>query len=563
MLASFSVAGQAQAPDAVMPLDLTRPATSSPAPPAAFRTRHASFEPTSFNELPGWQDDRLADAWVAFRQSCVALAKKPAWIRPCLHAKEMDGRSEEALRDFFEREFYLYKIHDAHHSPQGVITGYYEPQLNGDRQYGAPYVYPIYAVPDDMKFLDARLLTRPADDVRVHVEGRRVLPVASTNATASPVYRLDVANLVPDIRTRLYRLRIAGDQVVGYYSRQEIERAPLKQARVIAWVDNRAALYSMHIQGSGKIRMPNGQIIRVGYAEQNGHPFLPTLSGPAGNMRPAAGATRSLKEESAESDDPPPASKEELLAAITAEQAGPGEQEEQEDMPRTRSLRGPRTVISQSDVESVIAALLPPSERPHPREPTWSAQSKLPSAGSAPAAQDVKRSEPVRRTRLTEGAFSGGMTGQPDTAVANRDPSYVFFRAIPDNEYGPIGALGVPLTAGRSVAVDPRTTPLGAPVFISTKDPERKEVLNRLMIAQDTGGAIRGAVRADYFWGFGEKAFHQAIRMKEGGQMWLLLPQSQKLAAGDGSTRMRSLRGPGADSALPDCVIADPELCVE
>ncbi|MGO4781247.1 3D domain-containing protein, partial [Lysobacter sp. 2RAB21] len=86
------------------------------------------------------------------------------------------------------------------------------------------------------------------------------------------------------------------------------------------------------------------------------------------------------------------------------------------------------------------------------------------------------------------------------------DPSYVFFRSSGDGPEGPIGALGVPLTAGRSLAVDPRSTPLGSPVFISTKEPAGSGPLRRLMFAQDTGGAIRGSVRGDLFWGFGDSA---------------------------------------------------------
>ena len=92
-----------------------------------------------------------------------------------------------------------------------------------------------------------------------------------------------------------------------------------------------------------------------------------------------------------------------------------------------------------------------------------------------------------------------------------------------------MGALGVPLTAGRSIAVDPRTTPLGFPVFISTGGQ-----LNRLMVAQDTGGAIRGPVRADYFWGFGPSAYEQASRMKENGRMWLLMPKTLSASVGNG-----------------------------
>jgi membrane-bound lytic murein transglycosylase A len=144
-------------------------------------------------------------------------------------------------------------------------------------------------------------------------------------------------------------------------------------------------------------------------------------------------------------------------------------------------------------------------------------------------------------------------------AHSNTDPSYVFFRVIPDNDAGPIGALGVPLTAGRSLAVDPRTTPLGAPVFISTTEPGRKEPLNRLMLAQDTGGAIRGAVRADYFWGYGKQAFVRASRMKQNGRMWLLLPKDLQLGARVSGIAVRG----GADDQDAECLVPDPELCVE
>jgi membrane-bound lytic murein transglycosylase A len=147
--------------------------------------------------------------------------------------------------------------------------------------------------------------------------------------------------------------------------------------------------------------------------------------------------------------------------------------------------------------------------------------------------------------------------------MPNSDPSYVFFRQIPDNEKGPIGALGVPLTAGRSVAVDPRTTPLGFPVFVSTRQPGRKDALNRLMLAQDTGGAISGAVRADYFWGFGASAFVQASRMKEDGRMWLLLPKSQKISANAGGALLRGVSGQAREAQPAECVVPDPELCVE
>ncbi len=113
--------------------------------------------------------------------------------------------------------------------------------------------------------------------------------------------------------------------------------------------------------------------------------------------------------------------------------------------------------------------------------------------------------------------------------LLNANPSYVFFREVPNSNEGPVGALGVPLTAERSIAVDPRSVPLGAPVFLATTRPNSNKPLNRLVLAQDTGGAIKGAVRADFFWGFGKEAGEQAGRMKQAGRMWVLLPPEAAL----------------------------------
>jgi membrane-bound lytic murein transglycosylase A len=112
--------------------------------------------------------------------------------------------------------------------------------------------------------------------------------------------------------------------------------------------------------------------------------------------------------------------------------------------------------------------------------------------------------------------------------VLDVNPSVVFFREAPleDPSIGPKGALGVPLTAGRSIAVDPKFLPLGAPMFLSTMHPGTTLPLQRLVVAQDTGGAIRGPVRADLFFGFGAEAGAQAGMMKYDGEMWLLWPRS-------------------------------------
>ena len=111
--------------------------------------------------------------------------------------------------------------------------------------------------------------------------------------------------------------------------------------------------------------------------------------------------------------------------------------------------------------------------------------------------------------------------------VLDFNPSYVFFREerIDDPSEGPKGALGVPLTPERSIAIDPRHIPLGAPVFVDTTRPYSSVPLQKLMVAQDTGGAIRGAVRADYFWGFGPQAGEMAGKMKQKLKVWLLLPK--------------------------------------
>lgn len=112
--------------------------------------------------------------------------------------------------------------------------------------------------------------------------------------------------------------------------------------------------------------------------------------------------------------------------------------------------------------------------------------------------------------------------------MLNTNPSYVFFRELPATDAGPVGALAVPLTHERSIAVDPRFTPLGAPVFIATTHPLSIRPLNRLMLAQDTGGAIKGPVRADLFWGFGSDAGTVAGKMRQQGRMWVLLPNAEQ-----------------------------------
>jgi membrane-bound lytic murein transglycosylase A len=135
------------------------------------------------------------------------------------------------------------------------------------------------------------------------------------------------------------------------------------------------------------------------------------------------------------------------------------------------------------------------------------------------------------------------------------DRSYVFFRVRNDSAEGPPGALGVPLTAGRSIAVDPRVTPLGAPVFIEAARGDDEVPLRRLVMAQDTGGAIRGAVRADFFWGSGPAAGVQALQTRDPLAMWVLLPKGY-LESRVSTRRTRSI-GPGS----VECTAPDSDYC--
>jgi membrane-bound lytic murein transglycosylase A len=128
-------------------------------------------------------------------------------------------------------------------------------------------------------------------------------------------------------------------------------------------------------------------------------------------------------------------------------------------------------------------------------------------------------------------------------SLLDENPSYVFFKEIaarPDRAIdGPIGALGVPLAAGRAIAVDRRFLPLGAPVFLATTEPLSNAPLQRLVVAHDTGGAIRGALRVDYFWGSGDDAGRSAGRMNQPGRIWLLWPKGAVPPAAAGASASR------------------------
>jgi membrane-bound lytic murein transglycosylase A len=171
-----------------------------------------------------------------------------------------------------------------------------------------------------------------------------------------------------------------------------------------------------------------------------------------------------------------------------------------------------RLVAADGRTQTVRLAFAGHNDQPYQSIGRWLIdQGELrPGEASWPAIRDWARRFPKR---------------MPELLAAN--PRVVFFREepLPDANLGPRGAQGVALVPERSIAVDPRSLPYGTPVWLDTTEPLAATPLRRLVLAQDTGSAITGAVRADYFWGWGDRAEQQAGRMKQPLKMWVLWPK--------------------------------------
>ncbi|HET9580229.1 MAG TPA: MltA domain-containing protein [Usitatibacter sp.] len=353
-----------------------------PTPPPAPEVR-GKLVAAPWSDLPDWARDPLKPSLEAFVRSCTVLQKREGWQDACAEAQRLAGvAGDREIALFFETRFDPWQVLNGDDTATGLVTGYYEPLLRGSRAKTARYRYPLYGVPPD-------LLT------------------------------IDLSAVYPELKNRRLRGRLEGNRVVPYFARADIDRdpAPLRGTE-LAWVDDAVDAFFLHIQGSGQVQLESGERIRVGYADQNGHPF------------------RSLGRALIDSGEIPP---------------------------ERASMQGIRE---------------------------WARRNP----------QKVRQ-------------------------YLDANPSYVFFRELPRDLPGPIGALGVPLTPERSIAVDPRVVPLGVPVWLSTTYPNAADPLNRLVMAQDTGGAIAGGVRADFFWGFGDAAGAQAGKMRQAGRMWVLLPK--------------------------------------
>ena len=145
--------------------------------------------------------------------------------------------------------------------------------------------------------------------------------------------------------------------------------------------------------------------------------------------------------------------------------------------------------------------------------------------------KDMVATGAIAKDQVSMQAIRAWLEAHPDraTAVMQLNPSYVFFRELPHegDVAGPPGAQGTPLTPGRSLAVDRRFLPLGMPLWLDTTAPapQGSRPLRRLVVAQDTGGAIRGVVRGDLFWGSGPEAEYEAGHMKQAGRYYVLVPR--------------------------------------
>ena len=340
---------------------------SSGSAPTSYDSSIASFRSVSWQDLPGWQEDDLTQAWPAWLKSCDALRKRNSdvnWRQVCSQANRVSGKDKQVIRQYFEVNFQAYEVRNSNTgNDSGLITGYYEPVMNGSQTRTPNYTVPLYGLPN--------------------------------------IWKGSKPNPAP--------------------SRAELMGSGALKGSELAWVQDPVAAAFMQIQGSGKIRLEDGRVLRLGYAGTNDQPFKSFA---------------------------------------------------QWLLDRKEITRG------EASMQGISA---------------W-----------------AKRNP----GRVEE--------------MLNANPRFVFFKELPSNvsaDLGPNGALGVPLTAERSIAIDLKAMPLGAPVFLSTSKPLTTQTLQKLVMAQDTGKAIVGGVRADYYWGSGDFAGELAGRMKQDGKMWLLLPR--------------------------------------
>ncbi len=367
------------------------PSTATPAPtqpvaPAGPATAAAlGAAPATFAEIPGWATNDFAASFAAFRKSCRAATRRTDvsgltigadWETACnLAPTATDPRA------FFETHFTPVRVGTG----GAFVTGYYEPEIAGSRERGPGHLVPIYGLPDDLVRVDQPDPANPGQMKKVSG-------------------RID--------ETGAYQL---------YWSREDIDNGALFDRNLeIAWAADEVEFFFLQIQGSGRLRLPDGSVMRIGYAGQNGREYV--------------GIGRRLRDMN-------------VLA--------PGE----------------------ASMQGIMRWL---------------------------------RANPEQGRKLM-----------------HENKSFIFFKELTGD--GPLGAMGVAVTPERSLAADPMFVPLGAPVWLTTRytDVDRSmKPFGALMVAQDTGGAIKGANRFDLFWGPGERARTIAGGLSSEGTAFILLPKA-------------------------------------
>ncbi|MDH3741439.1 MAG: murein transglycosylase A [Hyphomicrobiales bacterium] len=357
-----------------------------------------------FDQLAGWHDDNHAQSLAAWNLSCDEITRhgrsfkrKPRfggarkdWLGLCAVAERLGSNpGRAAARKFFEANFVPVRVSDPA-SPAGLFTGYYEPEVAGSRKQAKGYDVPLYAKPKDLVAFDA----------------------AQRKATG------------------LRYGRIVSGKPRPYLTRKQIEIGAYAGRRLeLAWLKSRADAFFMQIQGSGRIRLPDGGTMRLGYAAKSGLPYT-------------------------------------AVGAVLVRRG---------DIPRAQ--------ISMQSIRKWMA-----DNPTRARELMWENQ------------------------------------------------SYVFFRELKlkDPGLGPLGAQQVQLTPLRSLAVDRRYWALGTPLWLETRLPKGAR-FNHLMIAQDTGSAIKNPIRGDIFFGAGNTAADLAGHMQSPGRLFALLPKTtiKRLGLGD------------------------------
>jgi membrane-bound lytic murein transglycosylase A len=351
------------------------PPIQPPPPPAKFP--HLELTPASFADLPGWGADNFQGVRDAFLKSCPKLNAKGVWAESCAKVQSAPN-DPQILKRVFEQSFKPWRVSD-NGNPEGLFTGYYEAEFAATRFQKSTGQVPIYGPPADLISVDL-------SQFDASLKGKRI------------------------------EGRVEKNRLVPYFARHEIESGAVAQnASALAWADAVDA-HILSIQGSGRLSLDDGTVMRAGFAASNGRPF-----------------------------------------------------------------KG-------------IGAILKERGKIQPGQDS-----------TMPAIERWLKSHPEEGRRLMA-----------------ENPRYIFFRKVEGE--GPVGSLGVALTPERSLAVDQTLLPLGAPVWLSTRLADG-QAYQRLMLAQDTGSAIKGAVRGDIFFGTGKQAFDKAGRQKEPGRFWLLLPQ--------------------------------------